>query len=427
MKEIKISDTNEIVYTFTTPTNLPVYMWVNNQKKNVFMTLNVRYGSKNIHFKCNKQEYSVPTGTAHYLEHLKFHLKDKDASDIIFDLGGDTNAYTSINETSFEVYANKNIYEACKVLLDFVQDNFFTKSMVNNERGIILEEANSYKDNPKTEFYQKINNALFNNLSLKHPVIGYERDINKIELDDIALVHEYFYRPENMFMVITGSFDPEKMKKTILDNEKDRTYKNIGKIEKIKEVETKELREKKIVIYNKNCANTSAKYIIKTLESDYKGYTKEEILCALKALFYANFGTSSDFYEYIMQNQLATYFGRSISYDDGVICLTLTVESEEYEKVFKLVDEKINDMKIDKSELNRYINVLKSSSIMKYDNIYSAAASFIGSLIDDDTIDSNRLGITKKLTIKKIMDIYSKVDISNKLIAALKPEKKKQK
>lgn len=427
MKEIKINNTDEVVYTFTTPSKLPVYMWVNNQKKNVFMTLNVRYGSKNIHFKCNGQDYSVPTGTAHYLEHLKFHLKDVDASDLIFDLGGDTNAYTSINETSYEVYANDNIYECCKVLLDFVQDNFFTKALINNERGIILEEANSYKDNPKTEFYQKINNALFDNLSLKHPVIGYEKDINKIELDDIALIHEYFYRPENMFMVITGSFDPEKMMETILENEKDRTYKNVGKIEKVKEVETRELKENRIIVRNKNCANTSAKYIIKTLESDYKGYSKEEILCSLKALFYANFGLSSDFYEYVMQNQLVTNLNKSISYDDGVICLTIGFESEKVDEVCKLVDEKLKNMTISKEELNRYINVLKSTLIMKFDNIYGAAASFIGSLIDDNVLDSNRLGTTKKLTIKKIMDIYSKVDTNNKLIAELKPEKKKQK
>ena len=306
MKEIKINNTDEKILTFKTKSNLPVYMWVNNQKKNVFITLNVRYGSKNIKFKCNNQEYTVPTGTAHYLEHLKFHLKDADASDLIFDLGCDSNAYTSLNETSYEVYANENIYEACKILLDFVQDNFFTKKLVNAERGIILEEANASKDNPKTEYYQKINNILFDNLSIKHPVIGYEKDINKIELDDIALVHEYFYRPENMFMVITGSFDPEEMKKVICENEIDRKYKDIGKVSTIKEKEPKKLRENKLIVHNKNCANTLAKYIIKTVESDYKGYTKEEILCALKALFYTNFGTGSDFYEEIMQNHMAT-------------------------------------------------------------------------------------------------------------------------
>jgi len=426
MKEIKINNTDEKILTFKTKSNLPVYMWVNNQKKNVFITLNVRYGSKNIKFKCNNQEYTVPTGTAHYLEHLKFHLKDADASDLIFDLGCDSNAYTSLNETSYEVYANENIYEACKILLDFVQDNFFTKKLVNAERGIILEEANASKDNPKTEYYQKINNILFDNLSIKHPVIGYEKDINKIELDDISLVHEYFYRPENMFMVITGSFDPEEMKKVICENEIDRKYKDVGKISVVKEKEPKKLKENKLIVHSKNCANTLVKYIIKTVESDYKGYTKEEVLCALKALFYANFGTGSDFYEEIMQNHMATYFGRNVSYDDGVICLTLTIESEEYEKVIKLVDEKLKNMTISKEELNRYINVLKSSLIMKFDNIYGVASSIIGSLIDDNVVDNNRLATTKKLTIKKINDIYSKVDIKNTLTAVLKPEKKKQ-
>ena len=215
MKEIKIKDTNEVVYTFNAPTGLPVYMWVNKDKSNVHISLTVKYGSTGTEFTCNKVKYSVPTGTAHYLEHIKFHLKDRDASDILYDLGCDSNAYTSLNETSFEVYANDNIYEASKILLDFVYDNYFTKKLVDNERGIILEECNSGKDDPDYEFFRATTSNYLVKSFHRNPVIGYEKDIKKISIDDVSLVHDFFYRPENMFMVVTGDFDPEQKMKII--------------------------------------------------------------------------------------------------------------------------------------------------------------------------------------------------------------------
>ena len=69
MKEIKIKSVNEVIYNFNAPTGLPVYMWVNHDKSNVHISLNVKYGSTGINFKCNNVNYSVPSGTAHYLEH----------------------------------------------------------------------------------------------------------------------------------------------------------------------------------------------------------------------------------------------------------------------------------------------------------------------------------------------------------------------
>ena len=85
MKEIKINKKQETIYSFNAPTGLPVYMWPTTSKKNVHLSLVVKYGSTGTNFTCNNVKYSVPTGTAHYLEHLKFHLKNEDASNLLVD------------------------------------------------------------------------------------------------------------------------------------------------------------------------------------------------------------------------------------------------------------------------------------------------------------------------------------------------------
>lgn len=427
MKEIKIKSANESYYTFKTPNNLPVYMWTNNDKNNIYMALVVKYGSTDTKFKVGKMEYTVPTGTAHYLEHLKFHLKDVDASNLFYDMGCDSNAYTSFNETCYEVYCNQNEEEAVKLLLDFVYDNYFTKKLVENERGIILEEANANKDDPDYLFYRESFNNFFSKSNYKYPVIGLEKDIKNISIEDISLVHNFFYRPENMFLIISGNFDKEKMEKTIKNHEKNREFKDIGKVKVVYEKEPKKIVNKHFELKEKNCVNTCGKFMIKTSLKDYKKYSKDEIMVSLRTLLNNNFGLSSDFYEEIIQDGLATRFGSNVTCDNEIIGITFNVESNEPEKVFDLVKEKLKNLKITTKDLKRIVSHNTTMNIMRYDNIYSVASSMIAGLIDRGDISDKRFEILTKLTPKKIMDIYSCVDIDNSCIGILKPQKKRLK
>lgn len=423
MKETKIKSVNEVIYTFNAPTGLPVYMWVNKDKTNVHLTLNVKYGSVGTEFKCSGVKYSVPTGTAHYLEHIKFHLKDEEASSLFYDLGCDSNAYTSLNETSYEVYANENIYEAAKLLLNFVYDNYFTKNIIENERGIILEECNSNKDDPGYEFFCATTQNYLTKSNYRNPVIGYESDIKKITVDDVSLIHNFFYRPENMFMVITGNFDPNKMMEVINENEKERKFNNIGKVSIIKKKEPKNFSKNKLVVENEKVTNTHGTYIIKVLEKDFNGFTKDEVLTSLRAIINTNFGLVSDFHEDIIQNEIATRFSSSVSYDDEVYGISFNYVSENVDEVEKLIDEKLKDLSFTKEDLDRILKSYITNSIMRFDNIYNVSSYIIASIIDNDTIDEYRYTTLKKLTVKKVKDIFNRVDITNKMTAILKQKK----
>ena len=426
MKEIKINSANETIYTFTTPNKLPVYMWVNKDKTNVHLTLNVKYGSVGTDFTCNKVEYHVPTGTAHFLEHLKFYMKDASASELFYDLGCDSNAYTSLNETSYEVYANTNIEESAKLLLNFVYDSYFTKKLVSNERNVILEECNSGKDDPEYEFFRRCTMSFFTKSNHRNPVIGYEKDINEITVDDISLVHNFFYRPENMFMVITGNFDPYKMEEIINENEKDREFKDIGVIKVTNPKDTKGFLEENVIIESDKVSNTRAKYNIKALMKDFKGYTKDEVLVALRCIVNANFGVTSDFYEDIIQNGKATSIRCNVSHDDGVIGINFNITSDNPKEIFDLIENKLKNIEITKEDLERARKNYKTTSIMRYDNIYSVSSYIIASIIDSGMIDDNKYNILNKITLKKIKDIYKCVDLDNKMTGILKPKNKKR-
>ena len=426
MKEIKINSAGETIYTFNAPTKMPVYMWVNKAKTNVHMSLVIKYGSSDTSFTCNNVSYTAPSGTAHYLEHLKFYMKDADVNDLFFDLGCDTNAYTSLCETCFEVYTNSNIKEALKLLLDFVYDNYFTKKLVESERSIILEECNSEKDIPEYDFYLKNNESYFPVSNHKVPVIGYDKDIKKISLDDVSLVHEFFYRPENMFLVITGNFDKEELQEVINENEKDRVFKDIGKVKKKTLKETRKMLNKEIIMKSDKCSTPQGKYFIKSVLSDFKGYTKNEVLVSLRALMNSNFGRSSDFYEDVVLSGTATKFGHSVTFDDGAVGIIFSINSEKPKEVFSKIKEKLNNMTITKEDINRSIKNNKTNSIMRYDNIYRVSSFIIASIIDNDVVDESKFDILKKLTPKKALDIFKCVDLNNTMTSILEIKSKKE-
>ena len=149
MKEIKIKGLNEIVYSTTLDNGLKVHMWQKEDVHSFYSTYMINYGSINTDFKIGKKEYHTPPGIAHYLEHIKFNINpDLTAHEMFAELGCETNAFTSFNVTNYQVIGNKDAIDNTLRLLDFVQNPYFTKKLVNKERGIIVSEANLIYDNP---------------------------------------------------------------------------------------------------------------------------------------------------------------------------------------------------------------------------------------------------------------------------------------
>ena len=70
MREIVLKGIGEKVYTDQCENGLRIYVWVN-EKVNTFKgSLVFLGGSEHTEFTVNSKKYSVPNGTAHYLEHI---------------------------------------------------------------------------------------------------------------------------------------------------------------------------------------------------------------------------------------------------------------------------------------------------------------------------------------------------------------------
>ena len=133
MQEINLKGLNETIYYDECPNGLKVYMWVKKSLNTFYGTLSVKYGSIYNSFKIGNKTYEVPKGIAHFLEHVKFNEdKGLTAHDFYYKTGCDTNAFTTFHYTNYQVLGSDNPTLNVLHLLDFVQNPYFTKSIVSN-------------------------------------------------------------------------------------------------------------------------------------------------------------------------------------------------------------------------------------------------------------------------------------------------------
>src|SRR5699024_1972316 len=95
-----------------------------------------------------------------------FEKEDHDAFDIFGKYGADVNAFTSFTKTSFLFSTTENLTKCLEILLDFVQEPYFSKETVEKEKGIIGEEISMYDDDPDWQLFF----GMLNNLYPKDPL-----------------------------------------------------------------------------------------------------------------------------------------------------------------------------------------------------------------------------------------------------------------
>ncbi len=417
MKKIKIKNTGELVYTETLDSGLEVIMIPNNKVKNFYLTLNIKFGSIHTNLKFKGKNYKIPKGTAHFLEHLMFNMPGgKTAFEYYSNLGSNINAFTTYDYTSYEVYANSKFKENLSYLLQYVCTPYFTKEMVNGEKGIITEEIKMISDNPAAEIIYGMYRNVFVKDERKHLIAGTISDVKDITIDDIKLAYEAFYHPENMFLVITGNFDPTeaiaivtetltkfefpKYEKPLL-----KEYKEPAKVSK-----TFFEKEMNIDIHKVTVALKIPKINFKQLN-----ITNLELKMYLNLLIRINFGNTSILKEELLSGNVIS---DAISYhltdttDYFVIALLATTEYPDY--FLQRINKQLENLIINEKEIERKIKTSISNLILRFDEI-----KVVNSDIQDDIISEGKF-------ISDLYDYYQNINVQTgeKVLEKLKKHTK---
>ena len=395
MNKIEILGAKETLYVEHLDNGLDIYMIPNNKVKNYYVTLNTKFGSIHTDFEYDGKDYSLPNGIAHFLEHLTFNLPDENAFEHFSNLGASVNAFTSYDVTCYEVFANSRFKENVEYLIKYVYTPYFTKELVNSEKGVILEEVKMYKDRPSIQ----VVNSIFDNLYIndKHQFLvgGTVEDVKDIKLEDIEIAYKAFYHPENMFMILTGDFNPEEAVAIINDS------------------------------MNKFKFDEYIKPVLKNFKS--LKLSKVEIKMYLNLISRINFGKTSILLEELTDNSIISDEISTMLIETEDCYVQVFIASTDYpDYLIKKLKDAYDNLAVSEEEIERKVKSTLSSFILMFDSI-----EYTNGEIQDDVIEygqylSDVYSVYKKLNIDTANDVIDCLEKRLCSVSVIKPKEKKE-
>lgn len=426
MEQIKVKGIDEIIYYEKLDNGLPVYMLVNKHVNSFYMTFSVKYGSVDTEFSYNGNDYQVHDGVAHFLEHVNFNEKDGyTAHDFFRKIGSNINAFTTFDFTCYEVMGTSKFKSNLIHLLDYVQTPYFTKDLVEKEKGIIVEEVKMGKNNPGHKLYFGMNKCLYKKDKRKNLVTGEVDDVLNITVDELQNVYETFYQPENMFLIITGNFKVEEALRIIKENQAKKKFLNYrNPVVKLEE-EPKEVNKEKEVL-EANVEIPKFKISYKMPYSLFKEYDKVSLSIYLNLICRCNFGSISTFREELFDKNLVNYIGVNADIFNDVVTLDVSVDCRDPKKVIDLIKNKMNNLELSEDDLLRRKRCNIASLIKDYDDIEYVNTDMAYQLVTYGKIINDMFDKYNNLNMKDALNIMNKLDLSNYSILTMVPFKNEQ-
>ena len=166
-------------------------------------------------------------GLAHFMEHMGFNgTKNFPKNDLVNYLqkagvrfGADLNAYTSFDETVYQLPIPSDDPEVLKngiqIMRDWAQDATLDPAEIDKERGVVLEEKRLGKG-AQERMQDKYLPVIFNNsrYSSRLP-IGTEDVLKNFTPATIQQFYKDWYRPDMQALIVVGDIDVNAMEATI--------------------------------------------------------------------------------------------------------------------------------------------------------------------------------------------------------------------
>ncbi|MBQ7038384.1 MAG: insulinase family protein [Clostridia bacterium] len=211
--EYTCSHTGERCYYMRHASGLPIYVWPKEGYASSYAVFATDYGAIDTAYIDPETGKTVelPAGIAHYLEHKLFENEECDAFERYAKTGANANAYTSFDHTAYLFSCTQNLTESLEILLDFVQDPYFTEQTVEKERGIIGQEIRMCEDSPSRTVFCNLLTALYYRHPVRIDIAGTVDSIAEITPELLYGCYESFYDLQNMVLSVSGNVTCEQV------------------------------------------------------------------------------------------------------------------------------------------------------------------------------------------------------------------------
>ena len=125
----------------------------------------------------SRHEKAGQNGLSHMLEHMAFKGTKKrsarDIAEVVENVGGYLNAYTSREHTTYYARLLKgDLPLGLNVLADILQNSVFDNQELERERGVIIQEIGQSNDTPDDIVFDFLQEASYPNQPIGRPILG---------------------------------------------------------------------------------------------------------------------------------------------------------------------------------------------------------------------------------------------------------------
>lgn len=162
-------------------------------------------------------------GISHFIEHMLFkgteNRSNEELNEELESLGGEYNAYTDYDSTVYTISClSEELKNGINLLGDMIVSSNFLIEELEKERGVILAEIRTSKDDIEDLSFKKVNDIAFEKSPLKYDVTGIENIVSKLSRKEIYNFYKKYYIPQNSLITIVSPFEHEEVIKILQES-----------------------------------------------------------------------------------------------------------------------------------------------------------------------------------------------------------------
>lgn len=164
----------------------------------------------------SRHEPAALNGIAHLFEHMVFKgaggRSAREISEAIEDVGGDLNACTERDCTSFTAsIMAEHLPLGVELLADLVQRPHFTAAELEREKDVVLQELGEARDTPGDIIFDNLWSAAFADQPLGRSILGDERSVRRVTVADLEAWRGEQYRAGSLILAAAGKVDHDQL------------------------------------------------------------------------------------------------------------------------------------------------------------------------------------------------------------------------
>ena len=164
----------------------------------------------------SRDEKDPEHGIVHLIEHMLFkgtrRRKAYHVLSCLDDLGGELNAYTTKEETAIHASVlNHDIEKAADIISDIVFNSVFPEKEIEREKDVIIEEINSYLDNPAELIFDEFEEIIFEGYPIGRNILGTPASVKSLSQNSLIRFVSEKYDPGKMVFCSVGNIPDKKI------------------------------------------------------------------------------------------------------------------------------------------------------------------------------------------------------------------------